>query len=237
MERKSAKAFVGFIALCGFAVLGYGLLHLESRDHVRFFSFLAVAALASRLKVKLPGLNGNMSVNLPFILMGVIQLGLFQTLMVACACTLVQSIKVPLRDIKPVQALFNFCNMALAVGLAHFAFRFTSVNGSALALTLRVAIAAGVFFLANTTPVSAVISLTEVRRITAVWKEIFLWSFPYYLLSAGIAAMFSALRGQVGWEAPLFLLPVMLAVYRSFRAYFSRAARGHGGRHPGFQAP
>ena len=44
----------------------------------QFLVIFALALIASRLKVKLPGLNGNMSVNLPFILIAAVQLSLFE---------------------------------------------------------------------------------------------------------------------------------------------------------------
>ncbi|MBV9435232.1 MAG: hypothetical protein JOZ44_04230, partial [Acidobacteria bacterium] len=69
--KKSAQVFITLVILSGFAVLAQAVLHAQSADHVRFVSFLLVACLAARLKVKLPGLTGSMSVNLPFILVAV----------------------------------------------------------------------------------------------------------------------------------------------------------------------
>ena len=66
--KTSAKIFVALVVLTGLAVLVEAVLHAHSADHVRVASFLIVACLAARLKVKLPGLTGSMSVNLPFIL-------------------------------------------------------------------------------------------------------------------------------------------------------------------------
>jgi len=62
----SAKLFIGAIAAVGVTALAGGLLRWECKDPVRFLSFLIIAMVASRLKIKLPGTIGNMSVNLPF---------------------------------------------------------------------------------------------------------------------------------------------------------------------------
>ena len=97
---KPAAVFITLIAMFGLGTLGYAVLHFQQNDSFRFISFLAVALLAARLKLKLPGLNGNMSVNLPFIILGVTELGLLQTVIIACASTLMQSVKKPANQIQ-----------------------------------------------------------------------------------------------------------------------------------------
>ena len=87
---RAARLFICFIILCGLSALGYGLLQMHALHHFRFLTLLLIALVASRLKLKLPGLNGNMSVNLPFILIAVVELSLFEALMIASASTLAQ---------------------------------------------------------------------------------------------------------------------------------------------------
>jgi hypothetical protein len=222
---KSAAVFITLIAMFGLGTLGYAVLHFQQNDSFRFISFLAVALLAARLKLKLPGLNGNMSVNLPFIILGVTELGLLQTVIIACASTLMQSVKKPVNQIQWIQVFFNFFNMSLSVGLAHFAFHHALWESSLMTAALRIGIAAGILFLANTVPVSAIISLTEVRKMAQVWYEIFLWSFPYYVLSAGVASIVTTLNRHIGWQIPLLVLPLMFGVYHCYRAYFGSDSR------------
>ncbi len=215
---KSAAAFITLIALCGLVTFGFALLQFQSNDTLRFVSLLAVALLAARLKLKLPGLTGNMSVNLPFIILGVIELGLLQTLVIACVSTVAQSWK---KRIQWVQVGFNFFNMALSVGIAHYTFHHIMQEPNLASAAARIAIAAGILFLANTVPVSAIISLTEFRAMPRVWYEIFLWSFPYYVLSAGVASAFSTMGRHLGWAIPILLLPLMFGVFHCYKAYFS----------------
>ena len=66
--KSSARIFIALVILAGFAVLGNAVIHANSTDIVRFVVFLVVTCVAARFKVKLPGLTGTMSVNLPFIL-------------------------------------------------------------------------------------------------------------------------------------------------------------------------
>src|SRR5438270_10924448 len=105
------KVFVGVTASFGVVVLGYALSHWQSQDFMRFVCYLAVALLASGLKVQLPGIDGTMSVNFLFILLGVLELSLPETLVIGCTATLVQSVWQARKRIDPFKVIFNFAGM------------------------------------------------------------------------------------------------------------------------------
>ena len=98
------KAFVGVTASLGVVVLGYACLHWQSQDLMRFVCYLAVAVLASGLKVQLPGIDGTMSVNFLFILLGVLELSLPETLLIGCTASLVQSVWQTRKRLDPSQS-------------------------------------------------------------------------------------------------------------------------------------
>src|SRR5580692_7902387 len=180
----TTKLFIGVTAVIGLTTLGLSLSHWESRDPVRFICYLVVAILASGLKVQLPGIDGTMSVNFLFILLGVMELSLPETLVIGCTATLVQSVWQARKRLDPVKVLFNvFGMMANASALCYVSYHwlYGRVGNNKPILLM---IAALVFFLANTLPVSVVISLTENKSSRKVWKECYFWSFPYYLVGA-----------------------------------------------------
>ncbi|PYY00677.1 MAG: hypothetical protein DMG64_16355 [Acidobacteria bacterium] len=162
--KRSAQFFIALVILAGFAVLANAILHAQSADHTRVISFLLVACLAARLKVKLPGLTGSMSVNLPFILVAVAEMSASEALAVACFSTFVQCLPRATQKFNTVQAIFNFSNMALAVAATRFLFGYPALNNMTSSHGLVLALAAGGFFVANTVPVAIVISLTEAKN-------------------------------------------------------------------------
>src|SRR5216683_7070161 len=83
-----ALVFIGFVATCAAVMLAHSLLRVQPLHGLEFVSVLGLAVVAARMKIKLPGLNGNMSVNLPFFLIAVAQLSLFEALLIALASTL-----------------------------------------------------------------------------------------------------------------------------------------------------
>ena len=215
---SSSKVFLGVIVLSGLAVLTTAALHPASANLVRFASFLLVTIAAARLKVKLPGLTGNMSVNLPFILVAAAELSTSEALAVACLSTFVQCLPRRTQKFNLAQVTFNFCNMALAVGATRLVLHsLDSVSGSR---ALALAISAAAYLLVNTAPVAIIISLTERKNALNIWAKIFELSFPYFVLSAGVAALVLVATNQVGWQPPLLVLPIMFGVFSSYKRYF-----------------
>src|ERR1700756_1196361 len=216
------KAFVGITALIGAVVLGFSLSHWQSQDPMRFFCYLAVALLASGLKVQLPGIDGTMSVNFLFILLGVLELSLPETLVIGCTASLVQSVWQARKRLDPIKVLFNVAGMmANASAMTYLSYHWLAVRyGSNKPILLM--LAALVFFFANTLPISVVIALTEGKSSRKVWSECYFWSFPYYLVGAAAVGLVGIVNRSAGWQTSPVVLPLIYWVYRSYRLYLGR---------------
>lgn len=222
---STSKVFLAVIVLSGFAVLANAALHARSANPVHFVSFLLVACVAARLKVKLPGLTGNMSVNLPFILVAVAVMSTAEALAIACLSTLVQCLPRGAQKFNMMQTTFNFCNMALAVGATHLVFRQPLINTAISSHPLVLGLSAAAFFVVNTMPVAMIIALTEAKNPFRVWGNLFQLAFPYFVLSAAIAGLVLATSEQSGWHVPLLLLPIMFGVFQSYKRYFGTSVQ------------
>ena len=220
----SARAFVALVLLAGGGLFAAAMLKPNSTGSLRFMCFLVVACLAARLKVKLPGITGSMSVNLPFILVAAAQMSAAEALVIGCISTSVQCL-VTGRKFNPVQIAFNFANMALAITATRAIFNSSAVSASIASPSLRLGLATAGFFLVNTIPVAIIIYLTEKTGILRTWAGMFQLSFPYYVASAGISAAVLNLNGRIGWEAPLAVLPLMAGIVHSYRRYFNDPSR------------
>jgi hypothetical protein len=214
----AAKIFVALMVFADLAVLAYGLVHLQPAAPLRLAIWLAAAVAASRLKIKLPGINGNMSVNLPFFLVVVAQLSLPEALLVACFGSLAQS----LGRNRAVQIAFNSALLINAVGLAVWIF--TAAVQRYFSPPLAILAAAMAYFAANTAPVAVVLWLAERERPGATWVRLADLTLPYYVLSAGVAAIVCCGVKNMEWTLPLVLLGIMYLTYRSYRVYFARSA-------------
>jgi hypothetical protein len=215
--------FVALIAFSGVLILGDAALQARSMPSVRFGVFLVVACLAARLKIKLPGVTGTMSVNLPFILVAAAEMNSVEALAVGLISTFVQCLPKG-RKLNLVQAAFNCGAITLAVTAARFIFASSSVASVIGTPSLRLGVAAVGYALANTVPVAIVIGLTESVSMLRTWLEMLQLSFPYLVASAGIAGVTLTLAQGIGWQLPLAVLPIMVGIFLSYRRYFAATA-------------
>ena len=214
------RAFIAVVVLCGTSVITYTALHGSSQNPIKFLCYLVIALFASRLKVNLPGITGTMSVNFLFLLLGVLELSFAETMALGCAAVVVQCFDRN-RSI-PVQMVFNVCSTALAIGATFAAYRYSLFHRVVSNPSTLLFLAACVYFVANTVPVAAVISLTERRSLRRIWTDCYFWSFPYYLVGAGVAGMMSWLHDFTDWQTSLLILPVVYLMYRSYRLYLGK---------------
>lgn len=222
-KPNSARLFVALIVISGLLFLGDAALKAKSVPSVRFVAFLVAACLAARLKIKLPGLTGTMSVNLPFILMAAAEMNSAEALAVGFISTFVQCLPSG-KKLNLTQAAFNCGTLILAVAAARFIFASPSVASAVGSPSLRLAVAAAGYALANTIPVAIVIGLTEGGNILRTWREILQLSFPYLVASAGTAGLSLTLAQEIGWQVPLAVLPIMAGIFLSYRRYFAATA-------------
>ena len=75
-----AKLFIGLTSSIGLVLFVHAMGQWHSESLWRFACYFVVALLASRLKVQLPGIDGTMSVNFLFILLGILELSFPETL-------------------------------------------------------------------------------------------------------------------------------------------------------------
>jgi hypothetical protein len=217
-----AKVMIGMVAVASLCALSFGVVRWQTQAWPQLLLLMAAAALSSRLKVKLPGMTSSMSGNLPVILLAVTQLGLFSSLLVAVTAAIAQSYTSGGNKTKPIQFVFNACTLLNASGLAYLAYH-SQIGARATAHTMSLVLAAATYFVANTAPVASIIGLTEGGNPFALWHKVFLWSFPNYVIGAGLTAIASAFSTISGLATLAALMAVLFAVYQSYKMYVGRA--------------
>ena len=224
MQKLSpiSKIFIAAVVLTGAVALGNGLLHWQSSRPAELLALLVITLIASRFKVKLPGISGTMSVNVPFLLIAAVRLSAGESLLIAVLASLVQSIPAVKSRITLVQALFNSATITNAVAAASLVFGSASHRG--LGASLSVVGAGAAFFLANTVQIALVLCLAEGKDLFRAWRAMARLSTPYYVLSTGVAAVTCIAIQFALWAEALALLPLMYSIYTSYRLYFATPA-------------
>lgn len=224
---RSAKMFIGLMVLGAAAmVIRAGALRQTWHPAVAF-ALLAVALATSRMKVRFPGMNGNMSVNLPFLLLAVVTTSPIEAILVAGAATIVQTLPKAGGQLMPVRMLFNVSMSAVATGTAGLLFHASSLTRLHwFSLQMLLAATTAVFFVGQTVPVSIIVALTDGGTVQRVWTSLVRLTFPYYVCSAGVTSMASSSGHTGGTAAALVLFPVMYGIYSSYMLYFQKTGVG-----------
>jgi hypothetical protein len=222
-NTRQIKTFIGaMMAAAAIAAVYAG--SVSHNLHTYFaLAVLALAAVTSRMRVKLPGINGNMSVNLPFLLTAVVSLSSVEAVVVTLISTVVQCWPRKNAKFNPQQMAFNLSMMAFASCLASLMFHAEWLRGMHLSSSaLGLALATVTLFLGQTAPVAAIIAVSEGKAAGPIWWGLAHLSFPYYVISAGVTTMVEAVSSHMGWGLALAIFPVMYCVHRSYQLYFGR---------------
>ena len=122
-SKVGARVFIAGMAVGGVVCFVWAFSHWLSSDPVKFICYLIAALLASSLKDGLPGIEGTLSVNFLFTLLGILELGLPETLLIGVASTLGQFYWRPARRVKLVQLGFNLSQVAISSAAAYGAYK------------------------------------------------------------------------------------------------------------------
>lgn len=220
--KNRIRLFVAVVYALGLVCLVAGLLPWHSSDPVQFGCYLLLTAIASGLKVVLPGFEATVSVNFIFFLLAVSNLTLSEALALGATATLVQCYWKATSRMKLFHFGFNLSQVLLAISASYCTFSFIAhrlLYGRALIALLAATI---VYFIFNTFPVATVVSFSERKSPFQKWTETYLWTFPYYLIGSAIAGVILLLNRVAGWEISVLVIPAMYAIYYSYRLYIGK---------------
>jgi diguanylate cyclase (GGDEF)-like protein/putative nucleotidyltransferase with HDIG domain len=227
-ERRASAArwFVATVALAALAAVALTFRPWTPELPARFLVYLLIAIAGSAMNVSFPGVpGGNLSVNYVFTMLGLLELQVPETILLAVFGTAAQTCWDAKRRgsrVKPVSLIFNTSCITLAVLAAASVYHqhwFSQLSEGEL---LRLTLAGVVYFAVNAIPVSIAIALTDNRSVAGIWRGICNWSFVYYLVGVSIAEMVHRATERLGWAFTLALLPVVYIIYRSYRLYMER---------------
>jgi len=213
MNSRGATLYIALVIAAGAFAFGHGLWTWSSADQARYLSYSIIALVASGMKVSLPSVPGTMSMNFVFVLIGISEFSLGETLLMGCLGTLVQCLFYARVRPKPVQVAFSFASVACSIQAAYTVHHLPNLQSGLLT--------AATFFLTNTLFVAAVIALTDRKGLWTVWRDYF-WSFPNYLVGAAAAWVVGVSSHLIGWQPTLLVMPILFVVYRSHRMYVGR---------------
>lgn len=206
---------------CGAVCLAAGVFPWRSTHSLLFPTYLVLTAIASALKTVMPGVEGTVSVNFVFFLVGVANMTISETLVLALAATIVQCFWRAGTSFSFIRFTFNLAQVALAITGAYWTYSVLLTRVFHGRPPLPLLISAIVYFLLNSITVATVNALAENTRIATNWVKCY-WTFPYYLIGAAIAGLIQFVNRFAGWEMSILVLPAVYVIYRSYRMHLGR---------------
>jgi diguanylate cyclase (GGDEF)-like protein/putative nucleotidyltransferase with HDIG domain len=180
-----------------------------------FLLYLSVSAICSYLQVRTSYAALAISVNLPIILLSIVQLNLAEAVGVGCVAALAQSVWNPKERLRAPQILLSASILAAVITTANFAYQ-SLVPNWLHSDALRFLVASMALFFANTFPAAIGARLNQTERLGRVWRDSYFWLFPYYLVAAAIANILKAATTGISMEMALIVLPVLYIAYRYY---------------------
>ena len=213
------RLYIATILASGLACFVYAMIGWTCRQPLHYACTLAIALIASGLKVLLPGINGNMSVSYFFVLLSIMDFSLAETVVLGCLSMVVQTLWRPRHRAKVLHLLFNLASSSIAVSAGYVTHQMLASHGHVVP---SITISATMYYLGSCMTIAGVVALSESKRLRDVWKEYYLWTFPYYLVGGAVAGLISVCNRRFGWETSIMALPLVYVVFRSYRLYLGR---------------
>ncbi|HSP67284.1 MAG TPA: diguanylate cyclase [Bryobacteraceae bacterium] len=194
------------------ALSQWSLGHAASSDPVRLAGFLAAAALAGFLQIRLRGLATRISVRFFVLLLGLTMLSWPEMAVIACISAIVESL---LWTRPRPDAMTTVLYGAVAVLATCTAYVVYHIPGTASSPLLMV-LAAIVYF--------GVISLAQLAADPQEkpWKQSLFWTFPHYVAGGSAAGLLTIADRHNGWEISLLVVPMLYWMVHAYKLYLER---------------
>ena len=220
-----ARTYIGSVVALGIAILiGCAALDPHLPNTARFLQLLVLAVLASTFKIRLPGMEGTISLNFVIYLLGIGTLTLTENLAMVSIATVVQAFWRYKTRPTLQKMSFNIAVLVISVCGAYLA---SQQIRQAETQVPALVIAGTVLFVVNSWLVSLVVAFTSGQSALSVWRNCNHWSFTYYVMGAGVAALVTAYGHVVGWEQALAMLPAAYLMYSYCDGHLAKAREAH----------
>ena len=213
----AARFYIDLVLAIGLGVwISAGLQHSFRHDGL-FLSCLSVGLFAATLKVRLPGVQGSVSLGFVGSLVAIQELGFAEAVLIGTLVGVTQCLWKPTRRPLMVQIGFNAANVANSTAIAYVAYRGGIANDAGTGSAWLLLSAAALFYIVNTGTVAGVLCLLERKPIANMVEHSCLWSFSYYMAGAFLAIFMQSIAGLP--LVPLVLLPLLLIAHLIYRSY------------------
>jgi hypothetical protein len=212
MPRR-AKAYIALIICSGTTILLLAAGSWSTASLRQFAIYLGLAALASTLKIRIPGVQGTLSPNFIFLVLGMAFCSFSEVVVITLAASLVQSLWAA-KQPRLVQVTFSAATLIVSASVAYQA-SYLLLGRSAVDSRVTLIVLAGSLYLPlNTALISAVLGLVDGQPLMKMMRNCYASVFPYFTGGIVFAGLASGTLPRSGmWKGAVALMPIVVLGY------------------------
>jgi len=221
MLPRNARLYVALVIASGLAVLLFAASSWSTVNAKQFAIFLGLAALASTLKIRIPGIESTVTPNFVFLLLAVNVCRFSEVVAMAAVSAIIQCVWRSAKRPRLVQVAFSAATLVLSVAaayqLSHLLLAQNSWDSSIGTLLL----AGSIYFPLNAALVAVVLGLISGQSFRQIVVRSESLVSPYFMCGIIFAAL--ATSGyNASWKAAVILIPAITLAHLYFQ---NRSAR------------
>src|ERR1043166_3767129 len=211
---KIAKAYIALIIASGTTLVLFAASSWSTTNTMQFVIYLGLAALASTLKIRIPGLESTISPSFLFLLLSMSICRFPEVAVISLTSAIMQSLWASSKRPRLVQVSFSSAALVLSSSVAYeLSHRLLLGSGPEFSVS-RVILAGRLYLPLNSALVSAVISLVEGQSLRRLCARCYQSVFPYFVGGIAFVALVSGFYSvSTAWKGALFLTPVVVFSY------------------------
>ena len=220
---RAARLFIAAMVSAGAALLIWSLVNWHSDDLSRFLAYAAATAMLATWKVRLPQMEGTISLYYVVLLVAIAELQPGEIFLIAALGAAVQSLWSPKSAPKLFQIAFNMSALIVASGLSYATVRLLLAPFLGESVAMLLSVSTTLFYAVDSLILVVVLSLIESQPLARVWRNCHFWSFPYFIVGTVGSGLMVSIGRTLGWGASLLTLPILGLVYVTYRWHLRNA--------------
>lgn len=218
MLPRNAKLYIALVIAAGLAVILLAARYWSSANLKQLVIFLGLAALASTLKIRIPGVESTVTPNFVFLLLAVNVCRFSEIVAIALVSAVIQCVWRSSKRLRLVQVAFSAAALVLSSSAAYQFSHVVLAQNAWQSAIGGVLVAGCIYFPLNSALVAVVIGLVSGESLKQIFSRSESLVFPYFLCGIVLAAVAtSGYDHASSWRAAIILIPAVALAHMYFQ--------------------
>jgi len=218
MLPRNAKLYISLVIGAGLVVLLFAAESWSSMNLKQFAIFLGLTALASTLKIRIPGVESTITPNFIFLMLAINACRFSEAVAISLVAAVIQCLWFSVKRPRLVQVSFSAAALMISTAAA-YQLSHLLVTGIGWDSSIGGVILAGcIYFPLNSALVATVIGLVSAKSFHQIFRNCYDSAFPYFMAGTAFAALITTgFNHSTSWKGAAILIPGVILAHVYFR--------------------